>query len=193
MPGPLPGPRRAGRACRRRGPGAVPARSRRAAAGHAETTAFAAGGATARSAAMGSRRRSTSTEDGRTRWPSQPPMTCRWPTGAAAGTAAPRRSGSGHWARRPGRAEREVPGRPRLVRRGQEGQLHRVQAAVRRRARREADRRPARDHGRREHHGRAPAGGVDLPDRGDVDPVKSHLARYYSEAGRRAALAIAPA
>ena len=88
------------------------------------------------------------------------------------------------WARRRGRAEREVPRRPRLVRQRQQGQLHRLQAAHRRRHRRADQGRAARGDGRGPVVQGA-RGGANLPD-DDVDRVKSHLAKYYAKMGEQA-------
>ena len=84
--------------------------------------------------------------------------------GPAAGRPRPRvgrrrrREAGARVGGRRGRAQRQVPRRPRLVRRGQEGQLHRLQAARRRRRGRPVARRAARRDGGRQRDGGRPRG-----------------------------------
>ena len=77
---------------------------------------------------------------------------------------------------------RSKPGRARLVRRGQQGQLHGLQAAHRRRHRRQAAGGTARVMAAGNVMQGA-RGGVNIPER-DVSRVKSHLAKYYKKMDR---------
>ena len=89
------------------------------------------------------------------------------------------------WAGAEDGPEREVPRRARLVRRREQGQLHGVQAADRRRRRRPAGRGAARADGGAATSCRARAAASTCPHK-DVDRVKSHLAKYYAKLGEEA-------